>query len=197
MTAIIAFLKKWILYAIGLIFIILIVFIKGCSYGKSRVVCPTIITGTTLKVDTVTHYVYNIWPWYVQGEKEVIEVPIPTVVDTAFILRDYFAKHVFNREWKDSLLAVQMIDTISRNKPVGNAFSYKILRPQSITYTTVDNSVHYAKYLYVGGSIPVNDIKYADFGLFYAFPAGLVGAGYNPALKSVQVTGALKLFKFK
>jgi len=199
MTALILFIKKWIFYALGFMVLLMLVFIKGCNHGKTLVKCPVIVTGITAKVDTVTHYIYNIWPWYISGEDSIVykHDTIQAKVDTLAILRDYYALHFSKKQWRDSLLEVNLDMMITENKFYPQEFGYKILRPQTIINNSVDNSTNYSKYLYIGGSVPVKDVKYTNFSLFYAFPAGLVGAGYNPYLKSIQVTGAIKLIKFK
>jgi hypothetical protein len=197
MTALILFLKKWIFYALGFTVVLMLVFIKGCNHGKKLVKCPTITTTTVVVHDTVVHSIVDSFPYYIQGETKTIYVDVPANVDTAFILREYFATHEFNRIWQDSLVEVTLKDFISQNKPVDNVFNYKIKRPQQITYTTVDNSILFNKYLYVGGSVPINDVKMSGLGLFAAFPTFLIGGQYIPASKGFTVTGAFKLIKFK
>lgn len=199
MTTLIAFIKKWIFYALGFMILLMLVFIKGCNHGKTLVKCPTITTNTVIKHDTIIHNIVDTFPYYIVGATK-IEYRTDTVyknIDTIAVVRDYFSTHITDNRFQDSLVQVDLKTYISENQLKHSVFKYKILRDQSVTYTTVDNSVNYSKYLYVGGSIPVKDVKYTNFSLFYAFPAGLVAAGYNPYLKSIQVTGGFKLIKFK
>ncbi len=73
---------------------------------------------------------------------------VPSDVDTAAILYNYFAIYLYNRHWNDSIIQVDLVDTITQNKISGSDFlKYKILRPQEviINTTTVNN---YTKYIY-------------------------------------------------
>jgi hypothetical protein len=58
-------------------------------------------------------------------EKEVI---IPTIVDTAALLKDFFAKNVYKDtlQLPDSLGTIAMIDTITQNKILGRTFNASV-----------------------------------------------------------------------
>jgi hypothetical protein len=125
-------------------------------------------------------------------------------VDTAAILKDYFATHVYNRDWQDSLLQVSLIDKVSRNNFTDSRFTYKILRPQEINYTTIDNSIHYSKYVFLGASLPLSPVKYSgvsnmsylSLSGLYAFPKGYIELTYQPYTKIITLGSGLRLFKF-
>jgi hypothetical protein len=199
MTALILFIKKWIFYALGFMIILMLVFIKGCNHGKTLVHCPIITTNTVIKHDTIIHNIVDSFPYYIQGKTKIVYQTdtIYKNIDTIAVVRDYFSTHITDNRFQDSLVQVDLKTYISENQLKHSVFKYKILRDQSITYTNVDNSTNYSKYLYIYGSAPVINVKYYDVGLFYAFQSGLIGLGYNPYLKSVQVTGGFKLIKFK
>jgi hypothetical protein len=185
-------------------FILMATFIGGCQYGKSRIKCNT-TTDTTYIHDTTDHYIYAIWPWYTQSEDSIIYQLVPADVDTAAILKDHFAKHIFTRNWwgvegKDSLLHVNVIDTISKNTPIGNVFTYKILRPQTIVNNITDNSITYNKYIYGGVNIPIypfKNINYTALELFYAFPKGYTGLMWQPEIKTFSAKLGVKFLQFK
>ena len=58
-------------------------------------------------------------------EKEVI---IPTIVDTAALLKDFFAKNIYKDtlQLPDSLGTIAMIDTITQNKILGRTFNASV-----------------------------------------------------------------------
>lgn len=180
-------------------------FIGGCQFHKRIHRCPTVVTNTEYVYDTVTHYIYDIWPHYIQSEPIIIHdtVPMNIDIDTVAVIKDYYATHIYDRQWQDSLIQVQVKDFITQNKSIHNEFKYKILRPQTVTYTTVDNSIHYNSYLYLGLSSPFysSDPAFTNFDvsldLTYAGPKFLFGAGYTPINKAVTAKIGLKLFKFK
>jgi hypothetical protein len=147
----------------------------------------------------VIHEITDTFPYFIQGKTQIIyrTDTFYIKVDTVKVVKDYFSTHVTDNRFQDSLVIVDLKTYISENELKHSVFKYKILRDQSITYTNVDNSTNYSKYLYIAGSVPVVNVKYYDVGLFYAFPKGLIGVGYNPYLKSVQVTGGIKIAKFK
>jgi hypothetical protein len=190
--------KRLILEICLVLAVLSMAFIKGCQYGKQQVHCPDITTETIYVHDTVTHRIVDRFPYYISHTDTIIElVQYPAKIDTAEILKDYFATHVIDRYWQDSLIRVDLKDYITQNKPGKNVFKYNILRPQTITHTTVDNSVTYNSYLYVGGSVPINKFDYSSIDLIVAFPKWVVGAGYMPGQNSFAIKGGVKLFQFK
>jgi hypothetical protein len=173
-------------------------FIGGCQYGKSKVKCPTISHDTTTIYDTVVHNIVDSFPYYVNHHDTIIyDHNIPTIVDTAKILKDYFATHIFDRKWEDDTLKVNVIDSISKNIPIGNSFKYKIKVPFSTVINTTDNSITYESYLNIGLGVPIQDASYTDFYLIYNFSKGGFGIGYTPKLKSFEIKGEMNIFKFK
>jgi hypothetical protein len=197
---IIDWLKKNLAFILGGIFLFCMVacFVSGCRYHKNRHPCPepTIVTNTVILHDTVTHTITQ--DHYIQNTDTIIYTDtIIQPVDTAAILRDFFALHVYSRNWTDSLLTVDLRDTVTQNKFLQNEFKYRILRPQTIINTTVDQSIHYNKYIYIGATVPIKDLRYAEFDVLGAFKGFYIGTGYIPQLKSLSFKGGLTLFKFK
>jgi hypothetical protein len=173
-------------------------FIGGCSWHKKYRPCPEVFTHTVILHDTVIHHIKDTVPYYiVRRDSIVYRDTVFQDIDTAAILRNFYALHYYTRTWEDSLLFAKSEDAISQNEFVDNKFSYKILRPQSITYTTVDNSISYSKYLYAGVSIPIKDIKYADLSLSYAFRRGFVGVGYSPMQNGFSLKTGLTIIKIR
>jgi hypothetical protein len=115
-------------------------------------------------------------------------------VDTSEILKKYYAQYYYHREWKDSLLSVQMRDIVSENKFVNNIFTYEFLKPQTVIQN-IDNSKTYASYLQGGLDIPIQNPKYISLGVQYINPKFYLGAGYGPTI-GVVVKGGFTIFKF-
>lgn len=183
--------------AIAILIILLAVFVFGYK-TYPRLNPPPHTTSEIIYVrDTIPHIIIDTMPWYDYIPDTIIYQDTNfTNIDTGKILRDHFALHVYNRPWEDSLIQISLKDTITQNRPLGSTLTYKILRPQEITYNTT-NTYNYSKYLYVGIDIPVRNIEYADFGLFYAFSRGYTGIGYSPALKSISIKGGFRVAKFQ
>jgi hypothetical protein len=191
--------KKYIIIIVAFISLIAITYISGCQRGKKLKQCPQITSETVYIHDTVTHFIYDIYPAYIEGKEKIIYIDVPAKVDTALILKEYFAQHIFNRKWQDSLLAVNLVDTISQNKPVGNLFSYKILRPQTIVTNTIDNSVHYTKYLTFGLDLPISNFNFIELEGTYNFNKGYIGLGWTPKLniKKINIRMGINILKIK
>lgn len=81
------------------------------------------ITGdTTTKVIPVT----------VHGPTKTIFVPVPAIVDTQAILRNYFAENIYSQTVSDSLFSATITDTIQQNRLKGRGFHYKITRKEIV-----------------------------------------------------------------
>lgn len=186
----------------------LLAFMKGCSYGKTRVKCPTITTNIKYIHDTITRETPNYYPYYIQGKDSIIyqEKLIPAKVDTIAILHDYYAKHIYNRQWKDSLLDVQVQDQVTKNEISNLNFKYKILRAQTIINNTQDNSITYSHYIYGGVSMPIypfkqygtiSNINYIGLNMIYAAPKMYLNVKWTPYIKGFEFGIGIKILQFK
>ena len=161
--------------------------------------CPAITHDTTIVHDTVTHTITK--DHYIVSTDTVIHTDtILKDIDTVAILHDYYDKHVYNRHWADTNVAVNIIDTISMNRSIGNIFTYKLLRPQTVIVNTTDNSITYNKYVYAGLSVPISTkyINEISLDALYAFPKGYIGASWQFLNKNVlSAKAGLTIFKYK
>lgn len=158
---------------------------------------PVTVSDTVTVVDTVQHHIIDKIPYYiVKTDSVVLRDTIFMYVDTAVILRDYFAIHYYDRQWKDSLISVTLRDEITENKPFYSSFSYQIFRPQTVVNNTT-SITSYAKYLYLGTAVNLSDINSVKFGVYGALPKSMFGIAYSPYMKSISVTAAFKIVKFK
>jgi hypothetical protein len=173
-------------------------FIGGCQYGKTRKKCPQITSDTVLVYDTVDHYIYNIWPWYIQGKDTTIYDTVPQDVDTALILRDYFARRIYpDRNWKNDTVDIHVTDTISQNRLMGNSMRYRIKIPFTQITNTTDNTITYNRYLYFGVNVPIKNVNYVELETTYNWEKGYLGASYSPQLNSFGIKGGATIIKFK
>jgi hypothetical protein len=187
------------LIATGITLLILAgLFFAGYRYYSIRNPCPGPVTETVYIHDTVIHRIVDTVPYYIVRRDSVIRWrEVPADVDTMQILDDFYACHYYTRTWEDSLLRATSEDVIAENQFVDNRFTYQILRPQTVINNTVDNSVNYSKYLYLGMSATYPELKYADLSLSYAFSGGYLGVGYYPFIKTVSLKWGVNLHKFK
>jgi hypothetical protein len=72
---------------------------------------------------------------------QIIERTIPADVDTAAILAKYFAMNIYQRNYTDSLLRLDITDTVTMNQLGTTGIKYQILRPEEKTTITVTNTV--------------------------------------------------------
>ncbi len=99
---------------------------------KYELIKHTIDTVEVIKTKIVTKKGADI---YYETIKEVI---IPTIVDTAALLKDYFAKNIYNDtlHLPDSLGYVFLTDTITQNKIEGRTFNASV-KQRTIKETTI------------------------------------------------------------
>ncbi len=145
---------------------------------------PITVNDTIFKVDTVEHTIVDTFPWFVVKRDTIIyRDTITREVDTAVILREYFATHYYSRTWQDSSVIITVDDAVSENKLIDQVLKYEITRPQSIVNVSQVN-YSYSRYLYAGIRA---DYKGAGFGLFYADRRALYGLGYNPFNRNIEL----------
>jgi hypothetical protein len=189
---------KWVKYALVGLFLCVLAgfwFWGYKSYPKLKP-CPQIVSNTVILHDTIIHRIVDTVPYYIVRRDSIIYRDIIFKdIDTAAILRNFYAIHYFTRTWEDSLLSAKSEDAISQNEFVDNKFTYRILRTQSITYTTVDNSVVYNKYILLGLNVPIQDYQSAQIEAIFVMPKFYLGAGFGTKGLSVKAGGTL--FKLK
>jgi hypothetical protein len=93
------------------------------------------------KETMVIHTVYDSVPKYITARPEYITIrdsvayPIPDTipVDTGAILRSLFTAYYQEQVLRDSSLEATISDSLYQNRVLWRGFSYKILRPLTIT----------------------------------------------------------------
>jgi len=79
--------------------------------------------------DTVREYYTFLDTVY---EDTIIYQPVPAKVDTQAILKDYFAKKTYSRDYTDSNINITIADTVSKNALGHYTLSYQWKKPVTI-----------------------------------------------------------------
>jgi hypothetical protein len=182
---------------VGLVIIALL----GCGYVGYTMYprlnkCPDIASDTVVITDTVSYYIPDTIPYYLAGKDSIVYDTLFRDVDTAAILKDYFAMHYYERSWQDSSLSVLIKDVISQNQPISNVFTYKILRPQTVIHNEYTDYA-YGRYITAGMNFLLKDLDYTGIEINYISPNWNGGVGYNFGLEGMTVKVGGTLFKFK
>lgn len=165
-------------------------FFGGYKYCQSKKKVPQIAPDTVYLYDTVEHYIPDTIPYYlIEYKDRVIRDTVFKDIDTAAILRDYYAFHYYTRTWEDSLIVAVSQDVVSENQFIDNTFSYSFKKPQEIS---VVNTTHFSRYVYAGIDASSKDI---GFEALYAFPKGYAGLGFGT--RGVSVKLGIKVFQLE
>ena len=187
--------KKYIgniqtLLIIALIAVILLM--RSCD-RKSSPVEPTVITKVEVKYDTIVKIVPEYVPkWYKKIEYSVDTLLVEKPIDTAAILKDYFATYVYEDVQRLDSLTLTIKDSVSQNKIASRSISYELLyQTKTITKETYLNNREFYWGLdvkgrldqlnYVGGNILYKTKKKNIYG---------IGIGVNQKLQPV-ISGQL------
>jgi len=175
-----------------LVLIIVILLLRQCS-GSSTITPsePTIITKTEIKYDTITKEV----PKYIPKIVTRIETNIDTLfltqnIDTLSILKDYFAKYVYEDVQRLDSLNLVITDTVSENRILARSIKYDLIYPTvTVTETKYINPREFyfgfglngntGQFNYVGAQLLYRSRKKQAFGL---------GIGINENLQPVLST---------
>jgi hypothetical protein len=123
---------------------------------KYEVIKHTIDTVDIVKTKVVTKKGEDIYHETIV-EKEVI---IPTVIDTAALLKDYYSKVLYKDVLvlPDSLGTVSVIDTISQNKILGRTFNASVKQRTIIETTIVKEPAKTQLYYGLNGGFNKEDV---------------------------------------
>ena len=179
---------------VSITFILLLIgcFIGGFYLNKKLNPCPIPETDTLFIYDTVYHNI--LYPIYIVNDTTIYDT-VPLNVDTALILKNYFAKYVYSRSWSNDTIDIILKDTVTQNKFDGELLSYKIKTP----FTSVVNeyNTYYNKYVSLGIDIPLNRLEMVEFEGLYTTNKYYFGIGYTPKYNSVSLKGGINIIKVK
>lgn len=137
-----------------------------------------VISTKTVKVlihDTITHRVISKYKVV-----DSIFVEVPVLVDSALVVKRYFAKYYYKDIIKDSNLVININDTISQNKLIFRKLTYKLLKPTVINYNTNTTLLQRKKYWFASAFMYTNkDFNALGINANYIHDKNIFGAGYD------------------
>ena len=189
--------KNYITYIAGALIVLALVasFIGGYRVHEVLKPCPEVSTDTVYIYDTTWKYIYQD-KYHIKHDTVTFTDTVPAYVDTAAILKDYYASHIYQREWQDSTIIITLQDSISQNFPWSTGIKYRLLQPQQVINNVTINH-NYSRYLYGGISGNSVDLSSVSLDLTYAAPGFYVGAGYMPYVKGVSMRAGVTLIKLR
>ena len=173
------------------VLIIVILLMRACD--KQDPVEPVIITKVETVFDTITKEVPVYKPKYVTKIEYIHDTIIDsTPIDTASILKDYFATYVYQDNQELDSLNLTIIDSVSQNKIFARTIQYDLIYPtttitkeiylnQRELYWGIGMQGRTDQLNYVGGELLYRNRKKQAYGL---------GIGINQDLQPV-VSGKL------
>ena len=178
-------------------FILFLLILGGCLYIQWRFFPrKTVRVETETMVDTIyqdtviTEYIPDPYPVEVISPPETVKIP----ADTAELIKKYLALHnnyfstyTYKDTLKDDTLAfVEVESKITQNKPIKYNLRYFDRTPSVINKEV---KIYHQNEFYVGISNTAPSV------LFKSKKGFIVGAGYDPLNKNVQVHGYINLDK--
>lgn len=188
-------LKNIIIFAVALI-LMAIGFRSGYNLYPKQHPCQVITTGIREIHDTTQHYNYYIWPVWQDPDTIIYHDTIPGEIDSAEVVRNFYAEHYYTRHFDDTLLEAELTDIITRNRPTKSTFTYRILRPQTVINNSVTTTT-WNKYLCVGMNINTYNPRLTGFELMFVTPRVYLGGGYMPVLKGFNIKAGGTILKLK
>ncbi len=188
---------NWLAFAFIVIVLAGVFYLGYRTYPMANVL-PEPLSDTVFIYDTVFHEIPDSFPYYVEridsikylDEKIIDSIINANKIDTAEILRRYYAEYTYRRSFSDSLITAVLIDTLSQNKVMGHNFSYRLLKPQ----TTVINKtelLNTSLYVGVGTSTKLNTFNPE---IILTYPRGYVGAEYNSINKGFYLKAGVRIW---
>ena len=187
--------NKLIIVIVFLVIMSTSFFLGGKYYSNNNIVYQT-SSDTTHVTDSVIHVMKDSAAYYVEIFDTIIEyVNVPIDIDTAYIMKDYYAKKKFIRNWEDSLIKVSLTDILYENSPYSNKFTYIIKRPQQIIVNNYTKPLY--KYTVYGGLFMDIGVKEPIIGLnlTYIKDKNLFSIGYAPHNKYIHLKYNTKIFQ--
>jgi len=175
------------------VLILVILFLRNCSSNPTPTPNPD--PPVVVRVETKWDTIIKIVPIYIPKWKTRTEYKDTTIykdVDTAYILKDYFATYTYFDTLYNDSITIRIKDSISRNQIKSRSIEYDLLYPTiTITRDSVVKKRGYylgvglggtrTNLTYVGGEILYTNKKKTAFG---------IGFGVNPDF-NLMIVGKL------
>lgn len=170
---------------------VLVIFLFRLSIVKHpalTIADPVVITTTNTVIQLKDTMIFKKGKDIRHDSLIYVEVPISTPVDTAAILKDFFAKVVYRDTLRFSEGTVIITDIISQNRIQARAFNSKINQKTVIVTNEVTHQAKEKKGLYWGvmGTVKGNE---------YGFGGGLMYKTATKGIVKFEVTNN-KQFQF-
>lgn len=150
--------------------LIMIALIFGLGYYQGKRNQPVQAKSTQRVYDTIVKTVNSE---VVQGPAKMEPVPLPPTIDTLAVIADYYTRKNYEHTYRDNDLSITLKPVISTNKLDSLNFTYKILRPTTITTLNLKPQTA----IYLGASAGSNVLAPAiDIALKDRW---MIGASYN------------------
>lgn len=185
-----------IILLVGVIAFLL--FIRGCDR-------PDTETESKTKIDT----------FYLPGKDKIHELPaktpepiyievpiiteIPSIVDTAKILREYFTKNFYSDSTKNDSVVVYYKAEVTMNILKSMKQSYRLTLPQMvIKESTTITTMQSRQLAFIGVDLTSNGANLGFYpSIYFDTRKAMFGAGYDPLNKAVKVGVYTKLKLWK
>ena len=155
-----------------------------CIEYKNKPANTIISTQTVTKIDTI-HYSDSL---FYPVPVEVIKPIFDTIIDTVFVLNDYYTGKIYKYEYKDTNLSITSGIMIHKNTLVSLVTDYEIYRKT----TTITNNIltnEPPKYMiFVGGGIDYFNSVGLHLSASVYFDKNDIGIFYDPFLKAGGIT---------
>lgn len=176
---------KNILLTIAIILILLAAafisgyFVKSCEKQPQ----PSIIRDTTTTIDTIRYKDTVFYPKPI----EVIKPIYDSIIDTVFVIQDYYSGKIYEYNFKDSNLSIKSNIIIHKNQLVSLFNEYEIYRKTTTITNTITQPAPELMAL-IGAGFDVYNYKLGlniSAGVYYK--KNIVSIYYDPLLKSFGI----------
>ena len=154
-------------------------FVKSCQKQPEA----SIIRDTTTTIDTISFKDTIYYPKPIEILKPVYD----SIIDTVFVIQDYYSGKIYEYNYKDSNLCIKSNIIIHKNQLVSLFNEYEIYRKTTTITNTITQPSPELMAL-IGGGIDVYNYKLGlqvTAGVYYK--KNIVSIYYDPVLKSYGV----------
>lgn len=132
-----------------LVLIILIILMRMCSGKSNPAKEPKVITNTIVetKYDTIKETIKSYIP--IPGPVRYDTTYLYHDIDTAAILKDYFAEYTYNDTIDRDTVKIYINDKVTKNKIVSRDIKYEILYPTKIITIKEEHYINQREF-YIG-----------------------------------------------
>lgn len=178
---------KNILITIAIILILLAAafisgyFVKSCEKKPQ----PSIIRDTTTTIDTIRYKDTVFYPKPVEVLKPIYD----SIIDTVFVINDYFTGKIFEYGFKDTNITFKAGIMLHKNTIVSLIPEYEIYRKTTTITNNIVTNEPPKFMLFAGGGIDYcNNQLGLNFSVSVYFDKNDVGIFYDPILKAFGIS---------